>query len=319
MLASFHAFACGLIDYAGIFPPARLRLDAAVDNYLRYRQAPGAWLLSRFICPAGRLKELARLLPEAPDPGLPFHLSVLIGGGEQDHYHRQIEEDLHRIARFVTHHGDKVKIGFLETTLPTSAVETCETIQRVDQFVATEAPPGTSLFYEISLRDVDRKVIADLIGGIAERTKAQSGFKLRCGGESAAAVPSTEEVAFLLATCRNAGLRWKATAGLHHPIRHHDENLATMMHGFINLFGAGLLAHACRLDEVTIRELLEETDPRAFRFTETGLVWRDHEITTEEIAAYREKAITSFGSCSFTEPRDDLQALGLLRDAKEKA
>jgi hypothetical protein len=46
------------IDYAGLFPPARLPLEEAFDNYLRYRTEPEAWMLARFVIPVGRLDEL---------------------------------------------------------------------------------------------------------------------------------------------------------------------------------------------------------------------------------------------------------------------
>ena len=48
----------GILDYAGLFPPARLGMAEAVANYARYREDDRSWMLSRFICPAGRLAEM---------------------------------------------------------------------------------------------------------------------------------------------------------------------------------------------------------------------------------------------------------------------
>jgi len=48
----------GLIDYAGLFPPASLDLPEAVRNYQTYRRGPHAWLLARFVVPASRAAEV---------------------------------------------------------------------------------------------------------------------------------------------------------------------------------------------------------------------------------------------------------------------
>ena len=48
----------GLIDYAGLFPPAALAMDDAVGRYARPTGAGrDAWMLGRFIVPASRLGE----------------------------------------------------------------------------------------------------------------------------------------------------------------------------------------------------------------------------------------------------------------------
>jgi len=104
----------------------------------------------------------------------------------------------------------------------------------------------------------------------------------------------------------------KATQGLHHPFRHHDSTLGATVHGFFNLFAAAALARAHHLDDEIIREIIAEEDPTAFRLTESILGWRDLEIGFEGVVEGRIHAMTSFGSCSFTEPRDDLANLGWL-------
>src|SRR3974390_3223737 len=83
MLASARAFLEGIIDYAGLFPPADLPLDQALANYLRYRREPESWMLGRFICPAGRLKELTIFQDEIAAAG-PLRLAVLGRGGKDE-------------------------------------------------------------------------------------------------------------------------------------------------------------------------------------------------------------------------------------------
>jgi hypothetical protein len=135
---------------------------------------------------------------------------------------------------------------------------------------------------------------------------------LRCGGETAAAFPSVEAIAGFIAEATQRGLAFKATAGLHHPVRHYNDTVQCKMHGFINLFGAGMLAHAHSLDVEAIIPILEEEDISNFLFTDEYFAWKGLHVSTEKIERIRERMNISYGSCSFDEPREDLAALNLL-------
>jgi hypothetical protein len=134
--------------------------------------------------------------------------------------------------------------------------------------------------------------------------------KIRTGGLTADAFPDAEAVARFVGECMRRRLPFKATAGLHHPLRcvkpltyERDAPHGTM-HGFVNLFlGAALPDRAA--------EILFDDDPRAFAFDDDGASWRGTRISNAELASMRECAI-SFGSCSFEEPIDDLKELGWL-------
>ncbi len=104
----------------------------------------------------------------------------------------------------------------------------------------------------------------------------------------------------------------KFTAGLHHPMRHRNNEIDVMMHGFLNVFGAGLLAHSHDLQIPDISLIIRETDPSAFGFDETGFAWQDLKVEIGAIRSLRSRYLCGFGSCSFDEPRDDLFGLGLL-------
>ena len=84
------------------------------------------------------------------------------------------------------------------------------------------------------------------------------------------------------------------------------------MHGFINIFTAALLGKCQELDTPTLTKIIEDEDSSNFRFEEQTLSWKDLEITADKITEGRNKAIVSFGCCSFDEPREDLRKLGLL-------
>jgi hypothetical protein len=83
------------------------------------------------------------------------------------------------------------------------------------------------------------------------------------------------------------------------------------MHGFLNVLGAGVLSAEHHWDEAQTVDMLEDQRAQLFEFHDTVFAWRDWEITLDRIKA-RRKFITSFGSCSFDEPREDLRALEIL-------
>lgn len=123
--------------------------------------------------------------------------------------------------------------------------------------------------------------------------------------------PTVEQLAFALNTAREENVAVKCTAGLHHPIRHYADSVQTEMHGFFNVFGGAMLSYAHDLSEEELSAILKEQDPECFSFEEGGFYWNDLGVSTHEIAELRNVALLSFGSCSFDEPREDLQKLGL--------
>jgi hypothetical protein len=142
--------------------------------------------------------------------------------------------------------------------------------------------------------------------------RPEAGFKLRCGGLTASSFPSLDQVAFVLASCRDAAVPFKATAGLHHPVRQYDASVRTHRHGFINIFCAGVMAHSLKLDTDEICEILAEVDTEAFSFTESGFSWKTRHVSLQQLAKARTTFAHSYGSCNFDDPRQDLKHAGLL-------
>ncbi|HKR64678.1 MAG TPA: hypothetical protein VJZ00_13180 [Thermoanaerobaculia bacterium] len=135
--------------------------------------------------------------------------------------------------------------------------------------------------------------------------------KIRTGGLTVDAFPAVENVAEFLRACAAKGVAFKATAGLHHPLRcvkplTYEPNAPTgKMHGFLNVFlAAALLDHA--------DAILGEEDPKAFQFDDDAASWRGHRASTDALRAMRRDFAISFGSCSFEEPIGDLKELGWL-------
>jgi hypothetical protein len=200
-----------LFDHAPMFPPARMELADAIEEDRRAQASPHAWLLGRFVVPAGT-EVAGRELAE-------------VGGREE----RQ---------------GDAV---YLE---------------------------GVPLD-EVASRGVRAKI--------------------RCGGER---VPSVEELAEFIRGCRERGVVFKATAGLHHAYP-----TAAGAHGFLNVLAAAVFGE----EEDTLR-----AGPGAFELDAESFRWRDRAATPAQLADIRHSLFHSIGSCSFFEPVGELEELGIL-------
>lgn len=275
----------GLIDYAGLFPPAALSMTEAVANYAAYRDSPDSWALGRLVMPVGRLVEfeesVARYLNGAPWP-----LSVLAQGADRD-----------TIGAFSARHAGRIVIENVEAKAATPSE------------VAALAPLAklATVFVEIPVHH-DPSVLVAAIRAHGLRAK------IRTGGVTADAFPAAGEVAQFLAECARQAVMFKATAGLHHPLRG-DYPLTYApgaprgaMFGFLNVFlAAAFVRHGLPAADIAL--LLDERDTGALRIMAEGVEWRGRLLTTAALAETRAHFAVSFGSCSFREPIDDLFAL----------
>jgi hypothetical protein len=270
-----------LIDYAGLFPPAQLTLAQAADEYRAARAGPHAWMLGRFIIPVQLLAEHS----EAFDG--PY--SVIADG------------DLERLTQVGALRQRGAKIEALEIPLRNdiSTDDAVDAIEKLRSSLIALEPNDLPVFVEISRS-----------GGWSTLRRAAFGAKLRCGGVSAEAFPSVDRVADFIAGAHTSGVPFKATAGLHHPVRHRDPATGFMMHGFLNILAAAALAGRVQTD--TLKFVIAEEDPSAFGFEDDSFVWRDQRVSVDELHDVRQRGFVAYGSCSFAEPIEDLQALGIL-------
>ncbi|MBF6170683.1 hypothetical protein [Nocardia blacklockiae] len=133
---------------------------------------------------------------------------------------------------------------------------------------------------------------AELLAAVAD---AGMRLKFRTGGTEAAAFPSETEVAGWIRDAARASTPFKCTAGLHHAVRHTDAATEFEHHGFLNILCAAAAA-AAGAEVDSLVAILGERDGRA-------------------LAVPAQRALfASYGSCSVTEPYDDLATLGLLGD-----
>lgn len=231
-------FLAGIVDYAGLFPPAELSMAESVREYERARSGPDRWALGRFVVPQARLPEIGRT---------GFELSVIVD--------RKV---------------DVPGAAALETRASTP-----------EQIWTSDVP----VFFEIPVT---------ALGLLKPIARAGGRAKIRCAN-----VPPSADLARFLLACAAEGVAFKATAGLHHPLRHAEG------HGFLNLFLAAALARGGAREEEIVR-LLEEREP--FAFEPGAASWRGRKIPLGDVRRFA----LSFGSCSFQEPMDHLRELKYL-------
>ena len=302
----------GVVDYAGLFPPATLDMPATCENYARYTQSEHEWMLGRLIVPVSRLDEFEEasrgLLATDEQREDAWYISALLG--------EDTRADFDRVFRFNETHapseqgGDGAKNGLAVI----DAVETpASTTARVDEILAA-LPEGIEAFIEIPWNEDPRGLVASIGGDSSTGANA----KIRTGHVDPSRIPPVEALARFISVCAQAGVPFKSTAGLHHPIRgtypltYDPDPFTTVMHGYLNVFIASALAHAHRIDGSTIARILHVTDASSFVFDDETITWEDLTISSDQIVRSRERLACSFGSCSFTEPTEELASLGLL-------
>lgn len=296
--ASLHALLTGAIDYAGLFPPAALDMRDAVTRYAGFRATTDAWALGRFVLPLSRVEELAAVHRAIGAAGQPWRLSVLLG--------EDPAADGARIRAFNAGHAGSALIDSAEAKLggPSSAS------RRSIAAIVEHLPPSLRLFIEVPPN-------GDLSAFMAPIAAANVCAKIRTGGVTADAFPDAAQVARFLMSCAEHDVRFKATAGLHHPWRgrypltYEQASPTAVMFGFLNLFVASALARRGAAVEDVVGVLQSERGSD-FRFGDDGIRWKDTRVTRQELLESHATFALSFGSCSFEEPVYDLRRLALL-------
>jgi hypothetical protein len=281
----------GVVDYAGLFPPAALDMPAAVRNYAEYLRDQDSWMLGRFVVPIARVDEFAAERAAVED-GSEWKVAALIGADAAG--------DIAAARRFNEEQGERAHIDTLEGKL--SSAEAIDAAAKL-------AVGDFALYAEIPV-DQDPELLVDSIA------KAGINAKIRTGGVTPDAFPPADQIVRFMRRCADRHVLFKATAGLHHPLRsEHRLTYAAdaprgVMYGYLNVFLTAAMIQ--RLSDDDARALLEERDPKAIVVQRDTVSWRRHELRADEINAARELVASSFGSCSFREPVDELRELALL-------
>jgi hypothetical protein len=282
----------GLIDDAGMFPPASKPLEHAIADHIEVRHSSEHWMLGRFLCPLSRLDALTARSAEVPRVGVVFDVPAT-------DWPAPVATGVERVLAWERY----ADVTAIELRLP--AQRPGEAVRQLAQHPAVAKLDGrVPLFLEVALREQEQ--MAEALDAIAHTDPAvRFGAKVRLGGATAEAFPPNAAVASFVSQAVHDGVPFKATAGLHHPFRTTDTSLDVLQHGFVNLLAAVALPAA---DTVTV---ISETVAAAFQIDGSGLTWRGQHADHTALALARTR-LTAFGSCSFSEPAADLTTHGIL-------
>lgn len=287
-MSAAEALLTRIVDYAGLFPPAALDMETAVRHYQRYLAGDEAWMLGSFVVPASRLGEFVQVFDRVccEEQENPWTLSVVCAAERAEEV-RAVEE-------------------FQEGALFIASLECKAADARSAGAALAALPPSRTRYVEFPpQRAAEILPVLDANGARA---------KIRTGGLTPELIPGPDAIARFLLACAQAGVAFKATAGLHHPLRgaHPLTSDAgsprATMHGFLNVFLAAALADF-GADEATVLRTLCEPSAAALRLDDDVICWHDHELTTEQLEQVRRRFAISFGSCSFAEPVRDLKEM----------
>jgi hypothetical protein len=281
----------GAIDYAGLFPPAKLEFAPALQEYRRHLEGEEAWLVSHFVCPVALLPELVKLV----EPNEAISVSVIgTGGADGSAFNAAAKSDVELIQKVETDH---LTIDGYEVRLPAGmkVAEAAKALRGLeDRDAYLEIPLGPGL--------------EDHLHAIADSETLAA--KARTGGTTPGSHPSSPLVAAFLRECLDLVIPFKLTAGLHHPLPFDDPVTGDRMHGFLNVFFAAALGAEEDFSRSEIAAILEDRDPRNFTVSENAIAWRGTSVGEDALADLRD-LMGGFGSCSVLEPVADLKTLGL--------
>jgi len=281
----------GVVDYAGLFPPAALAMRESLQNYAAASVGADAWLLGRFVVPASRLTELVEHAGVLGPARLP--LSVIVTDGAT--------AEIEAIAALGGRPGagqGGIVVECLECK-PRS-LDSIEWLSR--------ASNGAFEVY------VEIDPSADLATWMPRLAASGLRAKLRTGSTTAAAFPSPATVAAFMAAAISTGVPFKATAGLHHAVRgryrltYEPDSAEAVMHGYLNvLLAAAALrnGHAAQIAE----RVLEETNLSSMTVSADAIQWAGLTWSAADLRGLRLEGLVGFGSCSIAEPASDIRAL----------
>ena len=319
---SLKAFMGGIIDYAGLFPPSKLELEEAFGNYVKYKNGSLSEMISGFICPVKLLKQLEIIILKNYRDENKINVTVLGRGGyDRDNFLQVLEEDLNYWSDFLLNTENKVITESFEIKLPDELITAHDSkklsvfINEISAKIKNRINQDVFIFFEGHIGTKWKKNIKHFIEAVKIHNESENncGYKLRTGGTEIDFFPEPEVIAYSIRECLDRNIRMKCTAGLHHPFRHYDINIGVKMHGFINVFGAGIIAMRHNISDSGLKEIIDDENPDNFVFTDECFSWKDWKISPEEIDFARKNLMISFGSCSFDEPLEDLVELNLLQ------
>ncbi len=277
----------GIIDYAGLYPPADLDMQSVVKNWASYLNSEEKWMLARLIIPASRLdefKECAKGLLPQPEEEM-WQLSVLLPPASNDKF-----------------------VEAVQSTIDFN-ISDCGAVANVVEFKANttgEIDSALEVLHDDLFPYIELPIEEDPRGLIAALSGAIAGAKVRTGGVTSDLYPSSDTLALFIHSCAVVGQAFKTTAGMHHPCQNENKNVGVMEYGFLSVLQAAACASVHDVSVEEVERILLCSTPDLSSFSEL------------ELEQVRAELFNSVGSCSFDDPRRELRNMGLLKESTEQ-
>jgi hypothetical protein len=287
---SVPSYLTAFVDDAAIFPPGNAPLEQAVADHVDHCDEEYADLVGGFVVSDVKVADLAACLPEVAG-STELGVSLVVTGGAG-----AIEPAVTWVSR-----SEGLSLRAVEFALRDEE-DLAHNAQRLVQVVDSLGDQLDDVTVYAEPPMLRGAPTHGWLAALDELAAREIHLKFRTGGATEDLFPTVSQLAVCLEAALDRELPFKCTAGLHHAVRHRDEQTGFEHHGFLNV----LLATRASLDGAApddVAEVLAQTD---------GSALADRLSADPDEAARTRRWFTSFGSCSVLDAHEDLVDLGLL-------
>lgn len=263
-------------------------------------------MLARFVVPVAQLTNVHQEVGEFINvTKSPWVFSILLNvQKDSESFLESLESDVKSMRKFLDRYrqGEAV-IDSCEVVLPQEFVENPSAqnlvpfLSEVKEVLST-MPGVPRLFFEVPYRQ--SKVLEKISTAFAQHNRHERhniAAKLRTGGLTPDAVPTAEQIANALVTLKENGVAFKATAGLHQPLRHFDKDVGADVFGFFNVWFAAAAIYTQPANVGQLTEILQATQSSFFQFASEVASAGTFRFSLADLAKTRSEFALSFGSC----------------------
>ncbi|HEX7743943.1 MAG TPA: hypothetical protein VF462_01595 [Micromonosporaceae bacterium] len=273
----------GLIDDAAVFPPGNAPMAHAVAAHRRHRRSWYAGLVGPLLVPASAVVDGG--LGDAFDAAEPLAIGLIGDTG------------VNRLPDSLAALPDGVRLRQVEAAVARRGEDPQPGLDGLLDHARrwSDADTYAEIPLTLGLHAALDRLAAERAAGV------RIAAKFRTGGLAAELFPTPVELAAVICACRDRGLPFKLTAGLHHAVRHTDPETGFTHHGYLNVLVAAVAADGgAEVPDLT--DVLAVVDPAVLVEAAADALDRTRPLWV------------GFGSCSIIEPLTDLVRLGLLME-----
>ncbi len=323
-MQSLNIFMQGLLDYAGLFPPATLSLENSLKNFAEYNHHNQKDWLGKFILPINKIDDTILLLNNQNIFSTlknKAQLSIILSNSKTlSEYKNCAQNDLLSIKKLINQFGNTIDLQSFEI-LPPNDIFNSENTNLLKNFlnysteVLFEFKNKTDFYCELPLSEKLNDYLTEIKKHNENINLLKISVKLRTGGVTPQQIPCPKDIAEAILLCAKHKIPLKATAGLHVPVPNENLQVGAILHGFLNIFSCMLLCYDQILSYKNIinieemKKIISSYSYKDFKFSETGLQigeTKDRFISNQNMTDLRKSYIKSFGTCSFLEPIEHL-------------